>query len=201
MINFNNNNSGLLDEEGNFLPADYNNNSIQLTPSIQSVTQELQDRQKSIQNFLEKYKKYKNVSNTNVSNKFNTMDKKAQYLMYRMQKELGLTKAQAAGIAGNIWVESKFNPKAVGDKGAAHGIAQWHLSRRKGIDMLNTSYEDQVTHIINELKGSEKEALIKLRRTTTPQQAAASFDKLYERSDGKSRKSREEQAIKYFNMI
>lgn len=187
------NNSGLLDENKNFLPANYNNSVEINTPSLQSISQQLLDKQKDIQDFLRGY--YRN------SSKLNSSDEKAIYLMNRLQTELDLTKAQAAGVAGNIWEESKFNPKAVGDSGAAHGIAQWHPNRRKGINMLNTSYEDQVTHMINELKGSEKKALSVLKTANTPQQAAAIFDQLYERSNGKSRKNRENKASKYFNMI
>ncbi len=41
----------------------------------------------------------------------------------------GLTRAQAAGIAGNLVFESGFNPNAVGDGGTSFGIAQWHSGR------------------------------------------------------------------------
>ena len=65
-------------------------------------------------------------------------DEKAIYLMKRLQSELNLTKEQAAGVAGNIHVESQgFNPRAVGDGGAALGLAQWHPDRRRGLDILN----------------------------------------------------------------
>ena len=46
-----------------------------------------------------------------------TQEEKAKYLLGRLQNELNLTKEQAAGIVGNIYVESKFNPTAKGDKG------------------------------------------------------------------------------------
>jgi hypothetical protein len=39
---------------------------------------------------------------------------------------LGWNPAQAAGLAANVRAESGFNPNAVGDNGAAYGIAQWH---------------------------------------------------------------------------
>src|SRR5688572_30756849 len=41
----------------------------------------------------------------------------------------GLTRAQAAGIAGNLLHESGFRPDAVGDGGTSFGIAQWHNGR------------------------------------------------------------------------
>lgn len=187
------NNSGLLDENGNFLPVDYSNASPQLgTPYL---FEQLSNRQKEIQNILSKYYQQKPRMN------FTNSDQKAIYLMNRLQNELKLTKEQAAGVAGNIWVESGFNPQAVGDKGKAYGIAQWHPDRRRGINMLNTTYEDQVTHLINELKGPEIKALSALKSTNTPAQAAAIVDKLYERSSGEHRKARQDKAVIYFNMI
>jgi len=36
----------------------------------------------------------------------------------------GLTKAQAAGIKGNLLAESNFDPQALGDNGTSYGIAQ-----------------------------------------------------------------------------
>lgn len=187
------NNSGLLDENGNFLPVDYSNASPQLgTPYL---FEQLSNRQKEIQNILSKYYQQKPRMN------FTNSDQKAIYLMNRLQNELKLTKEQAAGVAGNIWVESGFNPQAIGDKGKAYGIAQWHPDRRRGINMLNTTYEDQVTHLINELKGPEIKALSALKSTNTPAQAAAIVDKLYERSSGEHRKARQDKAVIYFNMI
>ena len=41
-------------------------------------------------------------------------------------KNKGLTTSQASGVAGNLAVESEFNPKAIGDSGTSYGIAQWH---------------------------------------------------------------------------
>ena len=40
-----------------------------------------------------------------------------------------------------------------------------------------------------------------LRKTQTPQDAAAVVDKLYERSDGKSLQNRKDQAYRYFNLL
>lgn len=48
----------------------------------------------------------------------------------RYFERLGWTSAQAAGIAANIQAESGFNPRAVGDNGAAMGIGQWHPDRQ-----------------------------------------------------------------------
>lgn len=49
-------------------------------------------------------------------------------MRYFMRQGWSLT--QAAGIAANIQAESSFNPRAVGDNGAAMGIGQWHPDRQ-----------------------------------------------------------------------
>lgn len=130
-------------------------------------------------------------------------NEKAIYLMKRLQNELNLTKEQAAGVAGNIHVESQgFNPKAVGDGGAALGLAQWHPDRRKGLDILNMSYEDQVSYLIKELQtegvfNKKYGGLNKLRQLKTASEAAAFIDKAYERSSGEHRKQRQSYAEAY----
>ena len=129
-------------------------------------------------------------------------NEKAIYLMKRLQNELNLTKEQAAGVAGNIHVESQgFNPKAVGDKGAALGLAQWHPDRRRGLDILNMSYEDQVSYLIKELQTEKtfntRGGLNKLRQLKTASEAAAFIDKNYERSSGEHRKQRQSYAEAY----
>ena len=135
-----------------------------------------------------------------------TITEKAIYLMTRLQNELGLTKAQAAGVAGNIKVESEFDPtNTKGDGGKAHGIAQWHPERRKGVDIKNMSYEDQVSYLIKELKSeytwnNDFGGLAKLKQMATPSEAATLIDKGFERSKGLDREKRKRWAEK-FNLL
>lgn len=187
--------SKLLDENGKFLTID------QTSDYSQPQYENLMEKQKqNISDLLNKYYETKRIQG------LNNVEAKAKYLMERVMLPedkggLGLTREQAAGIAGNIYVESKFNPKAVGDGGKAHGIAQWHPSRRKGVDMLNMPFEDQVTYLIEELKDSEKKALKQLKLTTNPIWAAEVIDQLYERSSGKHRKHRQDMAFKFNNLM
>lgn len=46
----------------------------------------------------------------------------ARFLM----KEVGLTKAAAAGVIANIYCESLFRPGILGDEGTSIGLCQWH---------------------------------------------------------------------------
>ena len=58
--------------------------------------------------------------------------KNALYIMDRLvnDEDLGLNPKQAAGIVGNLYVESRINPKAINSSSNASGIAQW-LGDRK----------------------------------------------------------------------
>lgn len=52
-----------------------------------------------------------------------------EYLVF----EKKFTPAQAAGIIGNAYHESKFNLGAEGDGGTAHGLFQWRFGRWEGL--------------------------------------------------------------------
>ena len=103
-------------------------------------------------------------------------------------KSKGLTTSQAAGIAGNLQVESGFDPNAVGDNGTSFGIAQWHNERytamkrwceKKGYDAK--SFSAQLEYLWHELNTSESRALTALRKTTDATKAAYVFADKFER--------------------
>lgn len=110
----------------------------------------------------------------------------------------GWTPAQAAGIVGNLQAESGANLKtnAVGDGGKAYGIAQWHPDRQAnfkkafGKDIRQAGFNDQLAFVQWELEHTELAAAEKLRQARTPQEAAAIFDRYYERSSGAHIKNR-----------
>ena len=102
----------------------------------------------------------------------------------------GWTKEQAAGIVGNLVVESRLKTDAVGDGGKAYGIAQWHADRQMKFQQVyskpirQSSFAEQLEFVNWELNNSEKAAGEALRGATTADQAAAIVDKKYERSAG-----------------
>lgn len=83
----------------------------------------------------------------------------------------GLSRAQAAGIVGNLRQESGLNPSAAGG-----GLDQGQGSRA-----IAGSLAQQLQGIWNELQGSEHNALDALRRAHGPAQAARVFSRLFER--------------------
>jgi len=104
----------------------------------------------------------------------------------------GWSKEQAAGIVGNLQVESgqNLNTAAVGDGGKAKGIAQWHPDRQAdfqrimGKDVMSATLEEQLRFVDWELKNTEKSAGDKLRAAASAAQAAQMVDQFYERSSG-----------------
>ena len=125
--------TGLLDENGNFLPQNLSNvpnitgrsfsNERQNTVSVQNILKNyysnhpkkklssstfsniigksLEEKTQSIDNFFGRFYK--------LSSKLRTTDDKAMYVMARLQDELKLTRAQAAGVAGKL-LEIKVVP-------------------------------------------------------------------------------------------
>lgn len=105
---------------------------------------------------------------------------------YFMKK--GWTQQQASGIAANLWTESLFNPKAVGDNGHAFGVAQWHEDRQAefkklfGTDIRNSTKEQQFDFVDYELrKGKEQKAGDALSAAASAQDAGGIVSRLYER--------------------
>lgn len=100
----------------------------------------------------------------------------------------GWTKEQAAGIAANLWAESKFDPKATGDGGKAYGVGQWHPDRQNDFknlfkkDIRDSTLEEQLMFLTYEMnQGKEQKAGDKLRKAKTAEEAAAIVSKDYER--------------------
>lgn len=100
----------------------------------------------------------------------------------------GWTKEQAAGLAANLQRESMFAPGAVGDKGAAYGIAQWHPARQAefarvfGKPIQGSTLQEQLAFVQYELtQGSESAAGDRLKTARTASEAAGIVSSRYER--------------------
>ena len=122
----------------------------------------------------------------------------------------GWSRAQAAGIVGNLQAEVGANlpPHGVsGDNGKAYGIAQWHPDRQQrfkqiiGKDIRQSTFKEQLEFVQWELNNSEKKAGDKLRQATTPTDAAAIVDEYYERSAGIHRQRRINNANTLMNRV
>lgn len=117
------------------------------------------------------------------------MDNKAYAYQYLIQR--GYSPQAAAGIIGNLAVESDLNAGAIGDNGAARGIAQWHPDRYSGLmsyaKQNNGSVNDlgtQLGYLDYELKNKYGDTFKKVMSANSPGEAAGAFALGYERPKG-----------------
>lgn len=95
---------------------------------------------------------------------------------------------QSAGIVANLQTESRLDPNAVGDNGAAYGIGQWHADRQAafkqwaGKDIHGSTLAEQLAFVHFELtRGMERFAGRKLLEATSARDAGAAVSRFYER--------------------
>lgn len=110
----------------------------------------------------------------------------AKIIMNYLKENLGLTDEQAAGVVGNLFVESgKFNLSAIGDKGTSFGLAQWHNQRMEALfkhaGTRTPNLEQQLDFLAHELRTTEKRALKKLKEAKTVEESSLMFAKYFER--------------------
>jgi len=113
--------------------------------------------------------------------------KRRQQAYNFLVEKKGYTPEHALGIIGNLMVESfsDLRTKASGDNGTAYGIAQWRGERLKKLKEVRSkdwnTLEGQLEFLDWELKNTEKKAYTELLNSSTPDEAAISFSKWYER--------------------
>lgn len=118
-------------------------------------------------------------------------------------KGKGLSSDQAAGVAGNLQIESGINPAAENPGEGAIGIAQWEGGRRTALDAYaartggsETDLNTQLGYLWSELQGPESGAYQALMAANSPAAAATAWDQSFERSDGSARQARIDAAQK-----
>jgi hypothetical protein len=108
-----------------------------------------------------------------------------QHAVDRLMKEGELSEMGARGLVSR-WshVEASGGPGEINSIGAT-GIGQWLGNRKKG---LSNTFDGQITHVINELKSSEKRAGKILHSAKTPEEGAIGAS-MYERAEGYNSKT------------
>jgi hypothetical protein len=103
-----------------------------------------------------------------------------------LTRNAGLSRAQAAGLVGNLLVESgsRIDPRAVNprdgrDGSDSIGIAQWNSTRAQALRNFAAErgrpvndLETQLAYLVSELNGPERRAGERLRAAQTPDEAA-----------------------------
>ena len=125
------------------------------------------------------------IEDQNTFAKGGQMKKARQAVDYFVNK--GLTKAQAAGLVGNLMRESGMNIAATNPNSGAYGLGQWlgdrrtRLFRRYG---YHPTFEQQLDYIWDELNTSHRKGLQMLRASKTVNDAARNAFGYYEFSAG-----------------
>lgn len=108
---------------------------------------------------------------------------------YLMKK--GLPKHVAAGIAGNLYVESGINAGSIGDGGTSGGIAQWHGPRFRQLKMFanrrNKDWKDldtQLDFLWYELTTSYRQMYNRLKNSKNSDEATNIWGHDFERFRG-----------------
>ena len=128
---------------------------------------------------------YFSTEDQNTFAKGGQMKKARQAVDYFVNK--GLTKAQAAGLVGNLMRESGMNIGATNPNSGAYGLSQWlgsrktRLFRRYG---YHPTFEQQLDYIWDELNTSHRRGLQMLRASKTVNDAARNAFGYYEFSAG-----------------
>ncbi|MBX9568935.1 MAG: hypothetical protein K2X77_08570 [Candidatus Obscuribacterales bacterium] len=122
---------------------------------------------------------------------------KAKEIFDYMTQKHQLPPHIASGILGNMMTESNLRTDAYNPREGAIGLIQWLGSRRQGLENFAanegkpvTDWRVQVDFMMHELKTSESGSWARLQHAQTPGEAAAIFDKYYERSSGHARGQR-----------
>ncbi|HSX33056.1 MAG TPA: phage tail tip lysozyme [Candidatus Saccharimonadales bacterium] len=138
------------------------------------------------------------------------VDAKAPHIQAAFQflTDQGFTPAQAAGIVGNLMVESPpdIDPNAQGDYEngipTSYGIAQWHLGRKTALlnwldqnNYARNSFEGQLNYLMHELNSPAYQSFLKnFKQQNTPKDASEYWDIHYEVSTAASRPLRDKNA-------
>lgn len=105
-----------------------------------------------------------------------------------LKRQLKLSDEATAGIMGNLFQESRFNPTALNTGGGDYGLAQWIHSRKT--DLLNylakygldkTSYIDQITYLNYDLNKFKATKAV-LEKPITAEEAARIWFLTFERT-------------------
>lgn len=113
---------------------------------------------------------------------------KKQYA-YQKFISLGYTPIQAAGIVGNLDIESGFSDDVIkgnktGDNGTAFGIAQWRNDRQDRFRKMYkdpTNFDSQLEYVNWELRNTHRTALSKLNQAKNVDEATSAITWDYEK--------------------
>lgn len=136
--------------------------------------------------------------------------KNAKAIFDYFTKKLGFSGAGAAGVVGNAFVESTFNPKSVNPSGEVKGIFQWGAGGKNG-DRLHAggiiksdddlTMEKELELAKYELNTTHKSVKQSVGKATNAQQAAHDWQYDYEGAQGQDDAKRQAAAVKAYQLF
>lgn len=118
-------------------------------------------------------------------NKLTPVQLQRAHQLFDIARKNGISENMAYGMVANAFKESAFTPDAVGDGGAAQGIAQWHGDRQQlfrawyGKDIAQASFAEQAEFMAREAKQDPR--FNEMNAVTSTYQGGALVSKYYER--------------------
>lgn len=130
--------------------------------------------------------------------------KNAKTIFDYFTKKLGFSGAGAAGVVGNVAIESSFNLMAT--NGSHWGLFQWQASRlaannMNGNDAGTMTMDNQMKLVTMELNNGYKQVKSEVGHATSAEQAAHDWQYHFEVAPGQADEQRKANAIKAYQLF
>ncbi|MDR7944640.1 phage tail tip lysozyme [Achromobacter aegrifaciens] len=111
------------------------------------------------------------------------------------------TREAAVGVVANLQAQSNLDPRAVGADGVSAGIGLWNPRRQAdfkriyGMDLRESTVEQQLDFVANELESTKRRAGVHLAAATTPAQASVAVYRHFGLNKSEGASSSEERKL------
>lgn len=111
------------------------------------------------------------------------------------------TREAAVGVVANLQAQSNLDPRAVGADGVSAGIGLWNprrqadFKRMYGMDLRESTVEQQLDFVANELESTRRRAGVHLAAATTPAQASVAVYRHFGLNKSEGASSSEERKL------
>lgn len=113
----------------------------------------------------------------------------------------GYAREAAVGLVANLQAQSNLDPRAVGADGASAGIGLWNPRRQAefkriyGMDLRESTVEQQLDFVASELESTRRRAGVHLAAATTPAQASVAVYRHFGLNKSEGASSSEERKL------
>lgn len=111
------------------------------------------------------------------------------------------TREAAVGVVANLQAQSSLDPRAVGADGVSAGIGLWNPRRQAdfkriyGMDLRESTVEQQLDFVASELESTRRRAGVHLAAATTPAQASVAVYRHFGLNKSEGASSSEERKL------